>query len=117
MLREKKYCLWLLLAVASCQLLRAQVSGIAISTHPDSTFIEYPVDTTPTADGHFIIRNIIIEGNKKTKPAIIMRELPFKPGDGYPLSELVKKFEISRKRLMNTTLFHEAIISLKKSEG
>lgn len=117
MVREKKYYLWLLLAVASCQLLRAQVSGIAISAFADSTTIEYPVDSTPSPGASFTIRNIIIEGNRKTKPAIILRELSFKPGDAYPLGELVKKFETSRKQLMNTSLFHEAIVSLKKSEG
>jgi outer membrane protein assembly factor BamA len=115
MLREKKYCLWLLLAVASCQLLRAQ-DAIYIPALPDSTIIEYPSDTTKPG-ATYIIRNIIVEGNKKTKPAIILRELPFKPGDGYPLNELVKKFEAGRKQLMNTALFHEAVISLQKSEG
>lgn len=116
MLREKKYCLWLLLAVVSCQLLRAQDAGIYIPNFPDSTIIEYPGDTTKPG-ASYTIRKIIIEGNKKTKPAIILRELPFKPGDGYPLNELVKKFEQGRKQLMNTALFHEAIISLQKSEG
>jgi outer membrane protein assembly factor BamA len=117
MLREKKYCLWLLLAVASCQLLRAQVSGITISPIADSAHIDYPVDTTPVSGANFTIRTIVIEGNKKTKPAIILREVPFKAGDSYPLGELVKKFETGRKRLMNLALFHEAIISLKRSEG
>jgi outer membrane protein assembly factor BamA len=116
MLREKKYCLWLLLAVVSCQLLRAQDAGIYIPSLPDSTIIEYPSDTTKPG-ANYTIRNIIIEGNKKTKPEIILRELPFKPGDGYQLNELVKKFEAGRKQLMNTALFHEAVISLQKSEG
>jgi outer membrane protein assembly factor BamA len=116
MLREKKYCLWLLLAVVSCQLLRAQDAGIYIPSLPDSTIIEYPSDTTKPG-ANYTIRNIIIEGNKKTRPAIILRELPFKPGDGYQLNELVKKFEAGRKQLMNTALFHEAVISLQKSEG
>jgi outer membrane protein assembly factor BamA len=116
MLREKKYCLWLLLAVASCQYICAQGLDLSIVPIADSA-IEYPSDTLPASGSKFVIRNIIIEGNKKTKPEIILREIPFKPGDGYPLSELVKKFETGRRRLMNTTLFHEAIISLKTSEG
>jgi outer membrane protein assembly factor BamA len=29
----------------------------------------------------FIVRNIVITGNKKTKQSILLRELPFKAGD------------------------------------
>lgn len=65
----------------------------------------------------FIVRNIFISGNRKTKPDILLRELPFKPGDKYSLDGLVKKFELARQQLMNTTLFHEVFVSLKSLEG
>ena len=65
----------------------------------------------------FIIRNIIIEGNKKTKASIILREVPFKPGDKFQLQQLVSKFEDARKQLMNTALFHEVTVALKSFEG
>jgi len=65
----------------------------------------------------FIVRNIFIIGNKKTKPFIILRELPFKPGYKYNLDGLVKQFELARQQLMNTTLFHEVVVSLKSIEG
>src|SRR6266496_3967901 len=65
----------------------------------------------------FTIRQIEISGNKKTKESVILRELPFKSGDTYALSELVKKFEVARKQLLNTTLFHEVIVALKSFEG
>lgn len=64
----------------------------------------------------FIVRNIVIAGNKKTKESIILRELPFRTGETYQLSELVKKFEIARKQLMNTALFHEVVVALKGFE-
>lgn len=116
MLRDRKYCLWLLVAIASCQFLRAQEPGsdIAMPAYSDSLLA---TDTLPGAEEYFAVRNIILEGNKRTKPDVILRELPFKPGDGYLLRDLVKKFEIGRRQLMNTTLFHEAIISLKRAEG
>src|SRR4030095_9268954 len=65
----------------------------------------------------FTVRQIAISGNTKTKESVILRELPFKPGDTYALSELVKKFEIARKQLLNTALFHEVIVALKSFEG
>ena len=65
----------------------------------------------------FVIRNIFITGNKKTKASIILREIPFKPGDRFQLQELVSKFEDARKQLMNTTLFHEVTVALKSFEG
>lgn len=65
----------------------------------------------------FVIRNIVITGNKKTKASIILREIPFKPGDHFQLQELVSKFEDARRQLMNTTLFHEVIVALKGFEG
>ena len=65
----------------------------------------------------FTVRQSHISGNKKTKESIMLREIPFKSGEAYPLSELVKKFEIARKQLMNTSLFHEVVVALKSFEG
>jgi Outer membrane protein/protective antigen OMA87 len=65
----------------------------------------------------FVIGEIYIEGNKRTKPYIIERELPFKKGDSIFLPELVHGFEISRAQLMNTTLFNEVVIALKSFRG
>lgn len=72
---------------------------------------------TNTYSTPFVVGEIIIEGNKRTKPYIIQRELPFKPGDSIYLPELVKAFEISRQQLINTALFNEVIISLKSFRG
>lgn len=71
----------------------------------------------PDSTRPFVIREIIISGNKKTKPYIIQRELPFKTGDSVNLSELVARFERAKELLMNTTLFHEAIVYLKRFQG
>lgn len=73
--------------------------------------------TSNNSSTPFVVGDIIIEGNKRTKPYIIERELPFKRGDSINLPELVKGFEISRQQLMNTTLFNEVIISLKSFRG
>ena len=65
----------------------------------------------------YTIRTIEIAGNKKTKTPVILRELSFQEGDQFTLQQLVKKFEMARRQLMNTTLFHDAVVALKTSEG
>lgn len=115
---EKKYWLWLLIAIASCQHLFAQSAGGGESSLDESYTNPSLIDTAAgRADSLFKIRNIVIVGNKKTKDNIILRELPFKSGDGYLLQEIVKKFETGRRQLMNTTLFHDVVVALKSFEG
>lgn len=70
-----------------------------------------------SATAPFTIGEIIVTGNKKTKPYIIERELPFQRGDTVNLPELVKGFEIARQQLMNTTLFNDVVVSLKAFRG
>lgn len=65
----------------------------------------------------FVIRDIVIVGNKKTNASIILREIPFKPGDHFQLQQLVLKFEDARRQLMNTSLFHEVVVALKSFDG
>jgi outer membrane protein assembly factor BamA len=65
----------------------------------------------------FIIKDILITGNRKTKAFVVLRELPFKPDEQYPLSELVEKFAQAKRQLMNTGLFRSVVVSLKSLQG
>lgn len=65
----------------------------------------------------FVISDISITGDQKTKDYIIAREVPFKTGDSLTLSDLVKKFEVARRQLMNTRLFNDVVVSLKGFRG
>jgi len=85
--------------------------GAAIDIHRDSSLPNFH-SATP-----FTIGTIFVTGNKKTKQYIIERELPFRKGDSVYLPELVKGFEIARQQLMNTSLFLEAVVSLKAFRG
>ena len=117
MQRKRKYLLGLLLYIACCHHTFAQHTG-EDNMMPDETGLLPPDSTRPTVNERpFIVRHIVIEGNKKTRPSIILREIPFQPGDTYLLQDLVKKFELARQQLMNTTLFHEAIVALKSFDG
>lgn len=121
MLRERKYCLWLLIAFACCQYISAQTPGNEDKPATDQfaepeTTTDIPRTFSP-GDAPFTVRYIIIEGNKKTRANIILREIPFKAGEKYLLQELVKKFEDARRNLMNTALFHEVVVALKSFDG
>lgn len=71
----------------------------------------------PYAGSSFVIGQIFITGNRKTKAYIIERELTFKEGDSVYLPELVKQFEFARTQLYNTRLFNQVIVSLKSFHG
>ena len=118
--RERKYCLWLVLALACCHDLLAQFSGgeeLPSDTTPSWSFPAIDTTKQNPAQALFTVRTIYILGNKRTRPDIILREIPFKSGEQYPLNELVKKFEGARKQLMNTALFHDVVVALKSFDG
>ena len=81
--------------------------------------IIYATNKTPYTDttAVFTIKEISIEGNRKTAAKIILRELPFEENDQYPLNILVKKFAQAKKQLMNTTLFQDVVVSLNGIQG
>ena len=73
----------------------------------------------PVADStqSYTIRNILIAGNRKTHPDIILRELSFQIDEAYSLEEVTKRFEKARRQLMNTGLFRSVVVSLKNISG
>lgn len=72
---------------------------------------------TSTRQSLFIISEIFITGDRKTKSYIIEREIPFKRGDSLNLTALVNKFDMARRQLMNTRLFNDVTVSLKGFKG
>ena len=61
-------------------------------TQPDTAdqshyrYIQETILQNSLAECLVTVRDIIITGNKKTKESIILREIPFKSGEAYPLS-------------------------------
>jgi outer membrane protein assembly factor BamA len=72
-------------------------------------------DQTPSA--LFTIGQIYITGINKTKPYVVLREVPFAEGDSVSLPDLVKSFDVARQQLMNTRLFNEVVVALKAFRG
>ena len=64
-------------------------------------------------DAMVVIDSIFIEGNKKTKNRIILRELTFSQGDSLPLSTMAAALEQNKLRLMNTNLFLTAYMIIR----
>jgi outer membrane protein assembly factor BamA len=74
-------------------------------------------DSVSRSNGQFEIGQIYVEGNAKTKADIIIRELPFITGQNYNLKELSDQFDIAKKQLMNTMLFHDVHVTVCSFEG
>lgn len=64
------------------------------------------------------VRNILVEGNKKTKTHIILREIPFKEGDTLPLLSAKELILNAKKNIYNTELFISVdVFDVKIDEG
>ncbi|WP_020536316.1 BamA/TamA family outer membrane protein [Lewinella cohaerens] len=63
------------------------------------------------------IDKISVIGQKRTRLAVIFRELPIKVGDTISLANLPKKIAEAERQLMNTNLFSKANITYKDWEG
>src|SRR5215212_12167266 len=114
MQRKAKISVIIFITLMPARFVNAQ-PGMAYLPGTDSSLNYFLKHTA--RENVFAVREIAISGNKKTKESVILREVPFKSGDTYALSELVKKFEVARKQLMNTSLFHEVVVALKSFEG
>lgn len=84
----------------SSTLIRAQsqASHSAGNKHtslPDSGFAFRPIE----------IVDVVITGNAKTRPFIILREVPFRKGDTLFSEPLQTQLKLAKEQLMNTTLF------------
>jgi outer membrane protein assembly factor BamA len=110
MRKKKKYHCWLILAFISNHFLLAQ-APVTDTAHHSTDSAGLPASTS------VIIGTITFTGNKKTKAFIMLREIPFRTGEEYPIAVLVKKFEDARKQLMNTTLFNIVVVATNSFEG
>ena len=66
---------------------------------------------------HVTIAHIYINGNKRTKTKVILRELDFSIGDTIHLSNLSRRLRENEYNVMNTGLFTSVRIHFKEWEG
>jgi len=74
------------------------------------SYAQYPT-------GKFVIGEIILKGNKKTKNYIIQRELTFSKGDSLVMEELIHGLDKSRENLLRLPLFHFVRTQVEKSQS
>lgn len=98
----------LLHCCAFCQV--ASVEGTLLY----STREEIPLKDSA---GLFSIEEIKIVGNRITRDNIIHRELSFALHQQLPLNDLANELAESRKRLMNTGLFLDVVVTLSSLRG
>ncbi|MFK7934493.1 MAG: POTRA domain-containing protein [Saprospiraceae bacterium] len=66
-----------------------------------------------SADPHIYIKKIQVQGTKKTKDYILLREMNIRIGDSIAVAEIGQLLEENRKRIMNTGLFTRIKINVK----
>ena len=71
----------------------------------------------PAGLTYITVDKLTIEGNRRTRPDIILRELDFAIGDTISLNELTGAIVKNEQYLMNTGLFTAAQISFREWEG
>ena len=71
----------------------------------------------PFPNGYLRIGSIQVEGNKKTKDKIILRELMFQENEVYALQNFQELRKKSEQNLMNTALFLKAEVSLIEGDS
>lgn len=74
---------------------------------------DYSLPPDLPAENMITVGEIYIAGNRQTRDAIILREIPLKTGEQLNLATLVKRFETARRQLLNTTLFTHVIVAAK----
>jgi outer membrane protein assembly factor BamA len=88
-------------------------------------FAQAPAPEIPVIDNSkpvatefaYTVGSITVSGNKKTREEVILRELPFQPGDQLTPASLAHKFDNARSLLLNTSLFQEVIVAAASFHG
>ncbi|MGE5519606.1 MAG: POTRA domain-containing protein [Candidatus Dadabacteria bacterium] len=65
------------------------------------------------SNAQYIIKDISVTGNRRTKDATILRELSFDVNESFNLSDFARKFNIAKQQLMNTGLFRNVEVSMR----
>jgi outer membrane protein assembly factor BamA len=87
------------------------------SFHCFTAFAQQDSSLVPNKPIYIYVRDIVIEGNKRTKDFIVLRHLTFAPGDSLLLGELHYIFDENKNNLVNLQLFVDVRFNLKNWQG
>ncbi|MBS1731575.1 MAG: BamA/TamA family outer membrane protein [Bacteroidetes bacterium] len=102
---------WLLIFLAKGFLSFSQADSLITSLQKQDSLPETP-DTALV-----MIADIAIHGDKKTRPYIIERDIPFKQGEYILMGDLRKKMALAQQQLMNSTLFNSVDVYIHTQLG
>ena len=105
----RQLLLWICCFMCLCS--AAQLDTLKPPVRPSNSF-----DTSVNSP-LVIIADIVITGNKKTKPYIIEREIPFKQGDYILKKDLEAKLTLAKQQIINTSLFVDADVYVSSQAG
>ena len=91
-------------------------SATSLVAQTDSTG-KNAAKTDTVKNENILISNVIIEGNKRTKSNIILREMTLKTGDIIAANNLDAQLEKSRNQVYNTSLFIDVKITASDKMG
>ena len=95
----------------------ATETSITMAPLTDDPGIESSLASEKGKEGRYLIEEIIIKGNERTREKAILRELPIREGDSLHLHQLQQKIEAGRNNLMNTGLFNFVEIHPEDTPG
>ncbi len=75
-----------------------------------------PTDTS-SHEHLVLVADIAVNGNKRTKTYLILRDIPFRQGDYFNEKDLQKKLELAHNQLMNTSLFVDVQVYVASRNG
>ncbi len=114
---RKHACFFLFLGFCKSGLSQLAGDHTIYSTSETIQYNQHTVSDTNNVSQDLIIRRIIVTGNRKTKPDVILRELPFQVDEAYSLELITENFQKARKNLMNSGLFQQVVVSLQSMNG
>ena len=86
-------------------------------SQPTELLVENSVKDANASDELLQITSIRLSGNKRTRPFIVMREVPFREGDFFTPKELTEQLTLARNLLMNTALFVDVLVEVDSRMG
>ncbi len=107
-------CLWTYLV---CVSVFCSLPLFSLGQESEATEEADYVDDGTLSQTRLTIRDVIITGNRKTKPYIVAREVLLKKGESYTISDILSHIRTSRQNLMNTRLFVDATVDFTRWEN
>ena len=100
-----------------CSLFLLMILAVISIPTPAQDSVRATPETITNKNTTITIGELYLNGNKRTKSFIVLRELPFKKGDTYTEAELDRLLILAKQQLINTTLFVDVTVYVSTRNG